>query len=181
VGATALAVALAGWLVWAASPDAARPVAALGAIAVSTLVAALAARRPEPVVGALLLLGAAYWLILAIDDPPLDGRSALVGATLLAIGELGHLCLGAHGAVAAEAGSTARRFAWVAALGLLALGLGGALLAAVDLARTGGVAIDAVGAAAALAVIGILTRAAREARADAATLDLAEREVRQEL
>ena len=53
----------------------------------------LAIGRPEPLAGVLVLLGTAYAVILAIDDPPLDGRSAIVGASLLAIGELAHLSL----------------------------------------------------------------------------------------
>ena len=69
--------------------------------------------------GALVLLGAAYAVILAIDEPPLDGRSAIVGALLLAVGELGYLSLGARSAVTDEAGTLARRIAWVMTAGLL--------------------------------------------------------------
>ena len=71
----------------------------LGAVAIATLVATLAIGRPEPIVLTLVLLGSAYAVILALDDPPLDGRSAIVGAALLAIGELAHLSLQARAAV----------------------------------------------------------------------------------
>ena len=70
---------------------------------------------------ALVLLGGAYAVILAIDEPPLDGRSAIVGALMLAVGELGYLSLGARTAVTDEAGTLARRIAWVMTLALLAL------------------------------------------------------------
>jgi hypothetical protein len=118
----------------------------------------------EPIVGALALLGGSYAVILVVDAPPLDGRSAVVGATLLAIGELAHLSIEARLSVTEEAGATARRIASVAMLALVALGLGAAVLAVVDILRTGGVAIEAVGVAAAAGAVGLLVLAAREAR-----------------
>ena len=115
--------------------------------------------------GALALLGGSYTVILVVDAPPLDGRSAIVGATLLAIGELAHLSVEARLSVTEEAGAAARRIASVATLALFALGLGGAVLAVVDVLRTGGIAIEAVGVAAAAGAVGLLVLAAREARA----------------
>lgn len=157
---------LTGWLAVVAGPDAAQPVAGLGAVATIGLVVTVVFGRPEPIVGALALLGAAYALILVIDEPPLDGRSAIVGATLLAIGELAHLSVEACPAVTEEAGAAARRVASVAVLALFALGLGGAVLALVDLHRTGGIAIEVVGVAAAAGAVGLLTLAARGTRAE---------------
>ena len=103
-------------------------------------------------------------MILVVDAPPLDGRSAIVGATLLAIGELAHLSVEARLSVTEEVGATARRIASVAVLALVALGLGGAVLAVVDILRTGGIAIEVVGVAAAAGAVGLLVLAAREAR-----------------
>ena len=140
---------------------------ALGAVATTCLVATLTIGRAEPIVGALALLGAAYALILVIDEPVLDGRSAIVGAALLAIGELAYLSVEVRPAVTEEAGAATRRVAFVAMLTLFALGLGGAMLAVVDLLRTGGSAIEAVGAAAAAGVVALLVLAAREAPARA--------------
>ena len=94
---------------------------------------AVALGRPEPLVAALVLLGAAYAVILEIDEPPLDGRSAIVGALLLAVGELGYLSLGARTAVTDEAGTLARRIAWVMTVVLLALAAGATVLIVVDL------------------------------------------------
>ena len=117
--------------------------------------------------GALALLGAAYAAILVIDEPALDGRSAIVGAALLAIGELGYLSVEVRPAVTEEAGAATRRVAFVAMMTLFALGVGSAMLALVDLLRTGGIAIEAVGVAAAAGVVGLLVLAAREAPAHA--------------
>ena len=52
-----------------------------------------------------------------------------------------------------------------AVLALLALGLGGALVALVDLLHTGGLVIEVVGAAAAVGAVGLLVLAAHEAKA----------------
>lgn len=162
-----LAVGLAGWLAFVAGHDVAGPVAGIATAAAAGLVVTLAVGRPEPVAGVLVLLGAAYAVILVVDDPPLDARAAIVGATLLAIGELAYLSVEARSAVTEEAGAIARRVGSVAVLSLLALGFGGALVALVDLFHTGGLAIEIVGAAAAVGAVGLLVLAAREARGDA--------------
>ena len=162
-----IAAGLAGWLALVAGPDAVWPVETIGAVAVVGLAATLAVGKAEPVAGALVLLGGGYAVILVVDDPPLDTRAAIVGAALLAIGELAYLSAEARSAVAEETGAVARRIGSVAVLALLALGLGGALLALVDLLRTGGLAIEAAGVAAAVGAVGFLVRAAREARGDA--------------
>jgi hypothetical protein len=52
----------------------------------------------------------------------------------------------------------------VTVLAFLALAIGAAILALVDVLRTGGIAIEAVGVAAAAAAIGLLVVAARDAR-----------------
>ena len=162
-----LSVGLTGWLYLIASSDASPTVLAIGAVATTCLVATLTVGRAEPIVAALALLGAAYALVLVIDEPVLDGRSAIVGAALLAIGELAYLSVEVRPAVTEEAGAATRRVAFVAMLTLFALGLGGAMLAVVDLLRTGGIAIEVVGVAAAAGVVGLLVLAAREAPARA--------------
>ena len=159
-----LAAGLAFWLARIAGPDAAWPVEGIGAVAVAGLAVTLVAGKAAPVAGALVLLGAGYALILLVDDPPLDSRAAIVGGALLAIGELGYLSLEARTVVTEKAGAVARRVGSVAILALLALSLGGALVALVDLLRTGGLAIEVVGAAAAVGAVGLLARAAHEAR-----------------
>ena len=131
------------------------------------LVATLAAGRTEPIAAVLVLLGAAYAVTLVADDPTLDARSAIVGAALLAIGELAHLSVEARSAVTEEADAVARRVGSVAVLALTALGLGGIVLAVADLLRAGGLATEVVGVAAAVGAVGLLVLAAREARGDA--------------
>ena len=138
--------------------------AGIGIAAAAGLMAALAAGRPEPVAGVLALFGGAYVAILAIDDPPLDARAAIVGAALLAIGELTHLSIEARDKVTGEPGTTTRRVAWVAVLVALTLAVSAGLLALVDLLRAGGIAIEALGTAAAAAAVGLLVLAARDAR-----------------
>ncbi len=147
-----------------AGPDAARPVAAIGVAAVVAVCGAVVLGKPEPLVVALALLGGAYAVILAIDEPPLDGRAAIVGALMLAVGELGYLSLGARSAVTDEAGTLARRIAGVMTLALLALAAGATVLIVVDVFRTGGIVVEAVGVAAAAAAVGLLVLAARGAR-----------------
>jgi hypothetical protein len=145
-----------------AGPDVSLPVAGIGAGAAALLLATLAIGRPEGVAAALALLGGAYALILAIDEPPLDARAAVVAGALLATGELAHLSLDARSTVTTEPGVVARRVGSVALFTLLALGLGGILLVLVDLLRTGGLAIEAAGVAAAIAAVGLLVLAARD-------------------
>ena len=160
----ALAAGLAGWLTLAAGPDAVWPVEVVGTIAVIGLAVTLAVGRAVPIAGVLALLGAGYTLILVIDNPPLDARAAFVAAALLAIGELGYLSVEARTAVAGEAGAVARRVGYVAVAVLLAVSVGGALVALVDVLRTGGPVIEVVGAVAAVGAVGLLARAAHEAR-----------------
>ena len=128
------------------------------------LAATLAVGATGPIAGVVALLGAAYAVILVLDDPPLDGRAAIVGAGLLVIGELSFLGIEARVAVTDEGGGVARRVGWVSVTALLALFLGGALLAIIDLVRTGGIAIEVAGAAAAACAIALLVVAGREVR-----------------
>jgi hypothetical protein len=153
------------WLYSVASPDAAATVGALGGVALACLVATIAVGRADSIVGGLALIGAAYAAILVIDEPVLDGRSAVIGAALLAIGELGYLSVELRPAVTEEAGAATRRVAFVAMMTLFALGIGSAMLALIDLFRTGGIAIEAVGVVAAAGVVALLVLSARQAPA----------------
>ena len=64
-----------------------------------------------------------------------------------------------------EAGTLARRVGWIAVLAMIALGLGAGIIAVVDVLRTGGLAVEVVGAAAAVGIVALLVLAAREALA----------------
>lgn len=166
-GSAAFAAGLGGWLALEAGPDAAAAVADIAATATAAVIVAVVLGRPEPLVAALVLLGGAYAVILVVDDPPLDGRSAIVGGLLLAIGELGYLSLGARTAVTDEAGTLPRRIAWVMTLALLGLAAGATVLVVVDAFRTGGIVVEALGVAAAAMAVGLLVLAARGARSGA--------------
>jgi hypothetical protein len=159
-----LAAGLAVWLSLEAGSETFPAVVTLGALAVVAVAVAVALGQHEPLVAALVLLAAAYAVILAIDEPPLDGRSAIVGALMLAVGEIGYLSLGARTAVTDEAGTLARRIAWAMTEVLLALGAAATVLIVVDVFRTGGIVVEAVGVAAAATAVGLLVLAARGAR-----------------
>ncbi len=160
-----MAAALALYLTRIATSDASLPAGALGALAMLILVVSLAVPVRALITVTLALLGASYATILVIDNPTLDLRAAVVGAALLATGELAHLAIEARSAVVDEAGTTARRVGSVAIMVLAALVVGGGLIALVDLARTGGLAIEALGVAAAVGAVGLLALATRDARA----------------
>ena len=119
--------------------------------------------RPEPLVAALVLLGAAYAVILVVDEPPLDGRvrdrrrapargrRARLPLARRAHGRDGR---GGHAGAADRVGHDrgapgARSRATV--------------LIVVDLVRTGGLVVEVVGVAAAATAVGllVLARAAR--------------------
>ncbi len=127
------------------------------------LVTTLVVGQPQPIAGSIALLGAAYALVLVIDAPPLDDRAAVVGGLLLALGELGYLSVEARSGVGEEPGSATGRVAFVAILTLGAVAVGGAMLALVDLLRTGGLAIEAIGVVAAAGAVGLLVLGARDA------------------
>lgn len=160
-GSVALTAGIVGWLTVVAGPDAVRPVAGIGVGAIVAVSAAIVLGRPQPLVAGLVLVGGAYGVILVVDEPPLDGRSAIVGALMLAVGELGYLSFGARTAVTDEAGTLPRRIAWVMTVALLALGASATVLIVVDVFRTGGIVIEAVGVVAAAMAVGLLVLAAR--------------------
>ena len=107
------------------------------------------------------LVGAAYATHLALDDPSLDAKAALLGAGLLLTAELGYWSLEEREHVADEPGEAFRRLGLLIGLAFAALGAGAALLAVSDLARTGGLAVDLVGAAAAASALLVVVLVAR--------------------
>ena len=102
---------------------------------------------------ALATSASAYAALLAIDDPPLDGRAAGVAATLVVTGELVGWSRELATTSLDEPGGAWRRPAWIATLGIGTLFLVWALLAVVDLARVDGIAVEALGVLAAVAAL----------------------------
>jgi hypothetical protein len=135
-------------------------VAGAAAVAVALLV-------PYALVAGLSLLGGAYATLLAVDQPPLDARSTVVAAGLLVVAGLADWSVELRTTSPDEAGELWRRPFWVALGGIGTLALGGALLAIVDLARTEGIVVEAIGTAAALAAVVLVARLAVTQRTDA--------------
>jgi hypothetical protein len=155
---------LAAWLRIAAD-DAATgwTVGATAALGALTLATGLLLRRAVAIPAALVLLGGSYGLLLTLDDLPLDHRATAVSAALLVVAELAYWALELRGEVTDEPGSYARRLATLALLACCTAAVAGGLLALVDLLGRGGVAIEIVGAAAALGSLLLLLSLARRA------------------
>ncbi len=152
-----MALGTAVWLGVVASTDAVAPVAALGVTGAALTGASVV--WPALLGPALATLGGAYAVLLLVDDPPLDTRAAGIAAALVVVGELVGWARELAGRTRDEPGNAWRRPAWIAGAGLGALGLAWALLAVSDLARVQGLAIEAVGAVAALAALLVARRA----------------------
>jgi hypothetical protein len=115
---------------------------------------------------ALAVSGSAYAVLLAIDEPQLDVRAAGVAAALLVVGELGGWARELAATTRDEPGGAWRRPTWIASAGIGALLLVWGLLAIVDLARVEGLAVEAIGAACALAALLTAKRLARGGEPD---------------
>ena len=110
---------------------------------------------------ALATCGSGYAALLAIDEPAIDARAAGVAAALVVIGELVGWTRELATTSVDEPGGAWRRPAWIATVGVGTLFLGWALLAVVDLARVEGLAVEALGALAALGALVLVWRAAQ--------------------
>lgn len=154
-----MAAGLVAWLAIVASDVATPAVLASGLVGVTLLAAAL--RWPAALGAALAALGGAYAVLLVIDDPPLDSRAAGVAAALLVAGELAGWARELGGATRDEPGNAWRRPIWIAGVALGALAVAWALLALADLARVDGLAVEAIGAVAAVTALVVIRSAAR--------------------
>jgi hypothetical protein len=134
----------------------------VAAVGVLALVTAIVQGWPRLVATSLVLLGSAYALHLSVDDVSLDARAPLFAAGLLLTAELAFWSLEERDHVRGEPGDGFRRLGFVALLGLAALAVAATVLAAVDVARTGGLAVDLLGAGAAAAALLIVVLIARE-------------------
>jgi len=130
-------------------------------VALAVLVAGLVLSLPVTVPAAVALLGAEYIGLLAFDADALDARAPLVAGALLAVAELAYWSLDLRGLVTDEAGTHLRRIAFLALLVLGVIGVGAVVLTLVEAIAAGGVAVDVLGAAAALGALALLALAAR--------------------
>jgi hypothetical protein len=126
--------------------------ARVAAVAFLALVAALVLGWPSLVPVAVALAGGIYALELAIDDVPLDVAAPAVAVGLLLAAELAYWSLDERERAVGDPGQGLRRAAFVALLGVATLVVAGVLLALVDALRARGLALDLVGAVAAVAV-----------------------------
>ena len=83
--------------------------------------------------------------------------------SLLAVAELAYWSLELRGPVVDESGTYLRRIALLATLVLGVVGLGAIMLTLVEIVEAGGIAVDILGAAAALGALALLAAAARRA------------------
>jgi hypothetical protein len=139
----------------------------VAAVAFLALVAGVAHGWSPLVPVAAALGGGLYAAELAIDDAPLDVAAPAVAAGLLLCTELAYWSLEERIRWQGEDGDGLRRAAFIALLGLAALVVATVLLAIVDAVRARGLALDLVGATAAVAVVAavlVITRSERQPR-----------------
>jgi hypothetical protein len=134
----------------------------LGIAGVSALVLGTAIAQTVPLTVGIVLLGGGYALHLVLDRPALDARAALFGAGLLLAAELGNWSIELRREVTREPGRHPRRLVAELALCVGGLLVSALVLAAADLGRVGGVAIELAGAGAAVALGWLAVTALRD-------------------
>jgi hypothetical protein len=130
-------------------------------VALTVLAAGLALSISMAVPLAIGLLGAEYVAILGFETDALDTQAPLVAGALLAVAELAYWSLELRTLVVDEAGTYLRRIALLATLVLGVVGVGAVMLTLVELVAAGGIAVDILGAVAALGALALLALAAR--------------------
>lgn len=133
----------------------------LVAVGLLALMAAVVLGWSSLVAVSLVLLGSAYAVHFALDDPTLDTHAPVVAAGLLLAAELAYWSLEQLQRVRTESREQLRHLAVVAALGLGGLFVGAVLLAVADVVHTRGLAVDLFGAVAAASALLLLVLIAR--------------------
>ena len=110
---------------------------------------------------AIVALGVAYAATLEGDD--LDGRVPLYAAGLLVAAELGYWALQLRDGARDEAGMVVRRLIGLLIAAAVAVVAGSLLIAVAHVPLRGGLAVEAIGLAAAIGALAILLLAARRA------------------
>ena len=123
------------------------------------LVAALALRAAGLIAPALVVLGAQYGGMFVLQDAKVDVRAPLYGAAFLVVAELAFASVELR-AGTPEPGLLPRRAALLAALATGGIVVGTIVLAAASVPLNGGLALQAVGIAAAVALLVVLGRLA---------------------
>jgi len=133
----------------------------VAAVAFVALLAAIVQGWSWLVPAAIALAGGSYAVELAIDDAPLDVAVPIVAVGLLLAAELAYWSLDERRRVPGDPGQGLRRAALVALGAASALVVASGLLALVDEVRGRGIALDVVGAVAAVAVVVTVLATAR--------------------
>jgi hypothetical protein len=135
----------------------------VGAIAFLALVAGIVLAKPVLIPVAAALAGGAYAAELAIADAQLDIVAPAVAAGLFLCAELAYWSLDESTRWRGEDGDGLRRAAFVALMAAAALLVAALLPALADAVRARGLALDLVGAAAAVAVLATIVMLRRTA------------------
>jgi hypothetical protein len=130
-------------------------------VALAVLAGGLVLSLPIAVPVAIALLGSEYVAILGFEMDALDTRAPLVAGALIAVAELAYWSLELRGGVVDEEGTYLRRIALLATLVLGVVGLGAGVLALVEAFAADGIAVDILGAGAALGAVALVALAAR--------------------
>jgi hypothetical protein len=138
--------------------------ARVGAVALVALVAAIVLGWSPLVPAAAALGGGLYGVELAIADAPLDLAAPAVAVGLLLSAELAYWSLEERTRWRGEAGAGFRRVAVVALLGVAAFFVAALMLVLVDVVRARGLALDLLGALAAVTVLATVLAVARSTR-----------------
>jgi len=161
VGSVACAAGVSALALAEAGDDALVVGVRLVAVGLLALMAAVVLGWSSLVAVSLVLLGSAYAVHFALDDPTLDTRAPVVAAGLLLAAELAYWSLEQLQRVRTESREQLRHLAVVAALGLGGLFVGAVLLAVADVVHTRGLAVDLFGAVAAASALLLLVLIAR--------------------
>jgi hypothetical protein len=135
--------------------------ARVGAVAFLALVAGIVLDWSPLIPVASALAGGLYGVELAISDAPLDAAAPGVAAALLLCAELAYWSREERTRWLGDAGDGLSRAAVVAVLGAGAFFVAAILLTLVDAVRTRGLAVDLLGAVAAVAILATVLVAAR--------------------
>lgn len=127
--------------------------ARVSAVALVALVAGIVQGWPSLIPLAVAAVAGSYAVQLAIDDARLDTAAPVVAVGLLLAAELAYWSLDERTRTSGDPGQGFRRLTFVALVAAAALVVASALLAVVDEVRAGGLALDLVGAIAAVAVV----------------------------
>jgi hypothetical protein len=132
-----------------------------GAVALLALVAGIVLGWSPLIPVAAALAGGLYGAELAISEAPLDAATAGVAAALLLCAELAYWSREERTRWLGDAGDGLRRAALVALLGAGAFFVSASILVLVDAVRARGLALDLLGATAAVTAVATVLVAAR--------------------